>query len=111
MKNRFAIALGCVLALTFGTLQAGDPAAGEQKSKACAGCHGPDGNSASPLYPRIAGQYETYLLQALKDYKSGARKNAIMAGLVATLSDQDLEDLAAYYAAQEGLFNTTTQRR
>lgn len=107
MKTQFAVAVGCLLALALGGAQAGDAAAGKQKSQACAACHGPDGNSPSALYPHLAGQYETYLLRALKDYKSGARKNAIMAGMVAALSEQDLEDLAAYYASQKGLFNTT----
>ena len=111
MKNRFAVAVGCLLVLALGSAQAADAAAGKQKSQTCAACHGPDGNSPSPLYPHLAGQYETYLLQALKDYKSGARKNAIMAGMVAALSEEDLKDLAAYYASQKGLFNTTPQRR
>lgn len=111
MKNTFAVLVGCLLALTLGSVQAGNPAAGKQKSQTCAACHGPDGNSTNPLYPNLAGQYESYLLQALKDYKTGARKNAIMAGMVATLSEDDLEDLAAYYASQEGLFNTTYELR
>ena len=85
----------------------GDPAAGKQKSQTCQACHGVDGNADNPIYPRLAGQYETYLLQALRDYKSGARKNPIMAGMVAALSDEDMKDLAAYYASQKGLFNTT----
>ncbi|MGD8644484.1 MAG: cytochrome c [Chromatiales bacterium] len=106
MKNRFAIALACALAIGAASVQAGDAAAGKQKSQTCAACHGPDGNSPNPIYPHLAGQYETYLLRALKDYKSGARKNAIMTGMVAALSDDDLEDLAAYYASQTGLFNT-----
>ena len=82
---------------------AGDPEAGKAKSQACAACHGQDGNSAAPIYPSLAGQYADYLLRTLQDYKSGARKNAIMAGMVAALSDQDMKDLAAYYASQEGL--------
>jgi cytochrome c553 len=82
---------------------AADPDAGKEKSQACQACHGPDGNSPTPNFPNIAGQYETYLLQALKDYKGGLRKNAIMAGMVAALSEQDMKDLAAYYSEQEGL--------
>jgi cytochrome c553 len=81
---------------------AGDPAAGQQKSAVCAACHGPDGNSENPAFPRIAGQYRSYLVQALRDYKSGARQDPIMAGMVAPLSDQDIEDLATYYATQSG---------
>lgn len=83
-------------------LAGGDPKRGKEKTAACAACHGPDGNSANPTFPRIAGQYESYLLYSLRQYKSGERKNAIMAGQVAALSDQDLQDLAAYYAGQQG---------
>lgn len=104
--------LTVMLALT-GTTAAfagGDPAAGQQKSQTCAACHGADGNAANPMYPRLAGQYETYLLHALKDYKSGARKNPIMNGMVAALSEQDMADLAAFYASQKGLFNTVPER-
>lgn len=72
-------------------------------TRACAACHGPDGNSATGDFPRLAGQHYDYLLKALKDYKSGARKNAIMAPLVANLTQRDLEDLAAYYSHQQGL--------
>lgn len=82
---------------------AADPDAGKEKSQSCQACHGPDGNSPTPNFPNIAGQYENYLLRALKDYKGGQRKNAIMAGMVAALSEQDMRDLAAYYSQQEGL--------
>ena len=82
---------------------AGDPAEGQKKSKACAACHGPDGNSQSKDFPKIAGQHYDYLVKALKDYKSGARKNAIMAPTAANLSLRDIEDLAAFYSSQKGL--------
>ena len=76
---------------------------GKQKSQPCAACHGADGNKTiDPQYPRIAGQYPDYLAKALRDYKSGARKNAVMAGFATTLSDQDIEDLAAYFSSQSG---------
>ena len=76
---------------------------GKQKSQPCQACHGPDGNTTTDgQYPRIAGQYADYLAKSMRDYKTGARKNAIMAGFVTTLTDQDIEDLAAYYAAQQG---------
>ncbi|MET0218454.1 MAG: cytochrome c [Burkholderiales bacterium] len=83
---------------------AGSATAGKQKSTPCAACHGADGNSLVPDFPRLAGQQPDYLLKALKDYKSGARKNAIMAPQAASLSEQDMEDLAAYFASQSGLF-------
>lgn len=82
---------------------AGNVANGKAKSAACAACHGPDGNSPLPLYPKLAGQHADYLQQALKAYKSGARKNEIMKGMAAPLSAQDIEDLAAFYASQQGL--------
>jgi cytochrome c553 len=81
---------------------AGDPVAGKEKAAVCAGCHGPDGNSAVGANPRLAGQYESYLYQALTQYKEGKRESLLMAGMVANLTDQDMKDLAAWYASQEG---------
>ena len=80
----------------------GDAEAGKAKSGVCAACHGADGNSANPTFPKLAGQYADYLLYTLKRYKSGDRPNPIMAGQVANLSEQDMEDLAAYFASQNG---------
>jgi cytochrome c553 len=78
-----------------------DLAAGQAKVKQiCSACHGLDGNSPSADYPKLGGQYPDYLAKALHDYKSGARKNPIMAGFAGTLSDKDIEDVAAYYASQ-----------
>jgi len=82
---------------------ASDPDAGKRKSQTCVACHGPDGNSPAPDFPKIAGQHYDYLLKALKDYKSGARKSPIMAPLVASLTQRDMEDLAAFYSSQRGL--------
>ena len=82
---------------------AGNPERGYEKSLSCQACHGPDGNSPVPTFPKIAGQHQDYLLRSLLDYKSGVRTNAIMAALVVPLTEQDMEDLAAYYARQEGL--------
>ena len=70
----------------------------------CASCHGPDGNSPSPQFPKIAGQHYDYLVKVLNDYKSGARKNAIMAPQAANLSKRDISDLAAFYSMQRGLY-------
>ncbi|MGH8670917.1 MAG: c-type cytochrome [Burkholderiales bacterium] len=81
----------------------GSAAAGKEKSLACQACHGADGNSASPEFPKLAGQLEDYITKALTDYKSGARQNPIMAGFAATLSEQDIHDLAAYFSSQQGL--------
>jgi cytochrome c553 len=82
---------------------AGDPAAGQTKSKPCAVCHGADGNSASAEFPKLAGQHYDYLLKSIKDYKSGVRKSPIMAPMVEKLTVRDIEDLAAYFSSQKGL--------
>lgn len=102
---RTAIQWGMVMVLsaTAGGVVAGDIAAGKQKAAVCASCHGQDGNSPTPAFPKIAGQYEDYLLHTLEAYKSGHRKNPIMSGQVANLSKRDMEDLAAYFASQKGL--------
>jgi cytochrome c553 len=82
---------------------AADLQAGSAKVKeVCAACHGQDGNSATPDYPKLAGQHPDYLAKALRDYKSGLRKNPIMAGFAAGLSKQDIANVSAYYAAQPG---------
>ena len=101
--KRLAIAAACLAVSFCVPAHAGDPAAGQTKTKTCVACHGPDGNSASAEFPRIAGQHYDYLLKALKDYKSGARKNPIMAPMAANLSVRDMEDLAAFYSSQKGL--------
>ena len=101
--------LGCVaLALgVAGVAAAADLQAGQAKVKeVCQACHGMDGNSPTPDYPKIGGQYPDYLAKALRDYKSGARKNAIMAGFAGALSKQDIENVAAYYASQPAVVAT-----
>jgi cytochrome c553 len=93
-----AFALACL-----GTqgIAGGDPEAGREKSAVCAGCHGVDGNSSVGANPRLAGQYASYLYEALRQYKAGERKDLLMSNMVANLSDQDLKDLAAWFASQE----------
>lgn len=81
----------------------GNAEAGKAKSTACAACHGVDGNSSTALFPILAGQHKDYLYHSLKAYKTGKRKNAIMAGQVQNLSPTDMADLAAYFAKQKGL--------
>lgn len=83
---------------------AGDAAAGKTKSATCVACHGEGG--AKPImaiYPILAGQHADYLAKALNDYKTGARKDPIMAGMAAPLTEQDIADLTAYFASQSGL--------
>jgi cytochrome c553 len=77
--------------------------AGKAKAEVCAACHGADGNSQITIYPKLAGQYKNYLINTLSSYKSGSRKNAIMNGFAAGLSDQDIEDLSEYFSKQDGL--------
>ncbi|WP_460449391.1 c-type cytochrome [Alsobacter sp. SYSU BS001988] len=79
--------------------QAADVKAGRQKALQCQTCHGLDGMSKIPEAPHLAGQIEDYLVKALKDYKSGARKNEMMSVVAPNLSDADMADLAAYYSA------------
>lgn len=79
---------------------AGDASAGQAKSAICAACHAADGNSVVPNWPKIAGQHEQYMVRQVELIKSGARLVPEMAGVVPGLSEQDIEDLAAWYAAQ-----------
>lgn len=78
----------------------GNAEAGATKAAVCAACHGPGGNSANPEWPKLAGQHAAYVVQQLKMFKSGERKNPVMAPQAAGLSDQDMKDLAAYFAKQ-----------
>ena len=92
-----------LLAVSAAVLAEGDAAAGKQKTAMCQGCHGENGVSQAPDFPKLAGQHQDYLVRTLNDYKSGARKNAIMAGQVANLKREDIADLAAYYSGQRAL--------
>jgi cytochrome c553 len=94
------ISFGVVLAFASTQLLAsGNIENGKQKAATCFACHGADGNAVDPQYPRLAGQYNMYLQQVLHEYKDGQRDNPIMKGMVATLSDQDIEDVAAYFSS------------
>ena len=98
-----ASALLALAAPAFAAGPAGNVAAGQEKSKTCASCHGATGNeSLDDTYPKLAGQHPEYLARALHEYKSGKRKNAIMAGFAGALSDEDINDLAAFYGSQAG---------
>jgi len=110
MRTHLAIVAAAALALPGPLLAAGDATRGKARSEACQACHGPDGNSENPAFPSIAGQHQDYLVKALEAYASGKRENAIMQGFAATLSAQDREDLAAWYASQKGLSTLVGQR-
>ncbi len=90
------------LVLASGVSVAGDVEAGKNASAVCAGCHGADGNSAMANFPKLAGQGEKYLLKQLTDIKTGKRVVVEMTGLLDAMSEQDMANLAAYYAAQTG---------
>ncbi|HUA80773.1 MAG TPA: c-type cytochrome [Dyella sp.] len=81
----------------------GDATAGQGKAAACGACHGMDGNSTDPQYPKLAGQHEMYIAHQLHNFKDGERQNAIMLGMATPLSDQDTRDIGAYFASKQPL--------
>ena len=85
------------------SVKPGDATAGQGKAATCGACHGPDGNSTDPQYPKLAGQHEAYIAHQLHNFKSGSRQNAIMQGMVTPLSDQDMSDVGAYFASKQSL--------
>ncbi len=94
--------LGACAAVAIGAgpaAAAGDAKAGRQKALQCQTCHGLDGQAKLPEAPNLAGQTEVYVVKALKDYRSGARRNDMMSVIAHALTDQDIDNLAAYYAA------------
>ena len=91
----------CLLVASDSVCSAGDGKAGRAKALMCQACHGLDGLSKTPDAPNIAGQTEPYLVAQLQAYKSGARKNDAMSVVAPSLSDKDIEDLAAYFSAIE----------
>ena len=102
MNPRLLLAVAAGMAFgSVAEVSAADVVAGRAKAaEVCASCHGADGNSAAVDFPKLGGQHADYLAKALRDYKSGRRKNAIMSGFAQPLSKQDIENLAAYYGAQ-----------
>ena len=99
MKLHYLFAL--TIFFTSFQIQAGDPAIGKGLSNTCAACHGVDGNSVNPVWPKLAGQHTAYTAKQLKDFKEGKRANAQMAPMAANLSDEDMQHLGAYYASQK----------
>ncbi len=99
MKSLF-IALFTSLLFASSAAMAADVEAGKVKSALCVGCHGATGVSVNPLWPNLAGQHEQYLVKQIKAFRDGTRTDPMMAPMVAALSDEDIANLAAYYAAQ-----------
>ena len=85
---------------------AGDAAAGQTKAASCAACHGMDGNSAAPNFPKLAGQAESYTVKQLQDFKAGNLTDPTMNAMALALSETDMADIAAYYAGQTGSTGT-----
>ena len=79
----------------------GNAEAGKSRAVVCSACHGVDGNSNNPIWPKVAGQHAAYIVKQLKAFKSGERKDPVMASMAAPLSDQDMENVAAYFASQK----------
>ena len=113
MKKTLAIlsAAGLLFAAQ-AALADGDPTAGKDKAQACAACHGANGISTSDQFPILAGQYKDYLIQALHEYQKpgkDSRNNPIMKGMAANLSEQDIQDIAAYFSSLPGPLNNIPQ--
>ena len=102
MKKAMIILIGAGLFASAGSVMAaGSVANGEKIAGRCVGCHGVAGNSTNPEWPKLAGQNAGYIAKQLADFKSGARKNALMGGQAAGLTTKQMTDLGAYYAAQK----------
>jgi cytochrome c553 len=105
MKKHSVAALA--LTLIAGGALAANPEAGKKfASEICVACHGVDGNSTNPDYPKLGGQHPDYLAKALRDYQSGARNNAIMKGFAGMLKAEDIENVAAWYGSQPQVLTT-----
>ena len=98
--NKVLVTLLLTLGITGMAQAAGDAKAGQAKAAMCGACHGADGNSAAPNFPKLAGQGERYLLKQMNDIKSGNRTVLEMTGLLTNMSEQDMADIAAYFASQ-----------
>lgn len=102
MRKLLAVAtMATALGINSAAHAAGSAEAGQGKSAVCAACHGTDGNSVNPAWPSLAGQHASYMVAQLQAFKDGERQNDLMTPMAAGLSEQDMQDLAAYYEAQE----------
>ena len=104
MKAAAALMCAIAIGVSGSALARGDRVAGQAKAKqVCAACHGENGDKPlQPEYPVLSGQHEDYLAKTLKDYRSGARKNAIMSGQAQTLSNKDIDDVSAWFSSRSG---------
>ncbi len=97
MKRMMLLAAGLLCSMT--AQAGGDPVAGKNRAATCAACHGQHGISVNPQWPNLAGQKERYLVKALNDFRTGVRKHPSISPVARTLSDADVENLAAYYSS------------
>lgn len=112
MNRLISTALAAALGLAVLPAQAvpeGNAEAGAELARTCAACHGEAGRSQNPQFPKLAGQYASYIVAALQGYKSGRRENAIMNGIAAPLSLEEMEDLGAYFSQQESQLYTPSR--
>lgn len=99
------VSMAIVLPAVAADEQATNPTVFDAKLQSCSACHGENGGKPILDYPILAGQYPDYLAQVLRDYRAGRRKNPVMSALAVGLSDSEIEQLAAFFASQEGLLN------
>ena len=100
--GKWLVTVSIISVFAAGVAQAaGDVAAGKAKSATCLACHGPDGNSPNPIWPKLAGQHPVYILKQLQAFKSGERKNDLMAPMAKPLTDTEMGNLAAYFSNQK----------
>ena len=100
MKRLLTAILSGVLSFVTVTAMAADPVAGKAAAGLCISCHGVDGNSVNPVWPKLAGQHEAYLIKQMKDFKSGARSDPVMSAMSKSITDANIENIAAYFASQ-----------
>ena len=99
--NRLLVSVMASLLVAGGAQAAGDAAAGKEKAAVCVACHSADGNSVNPMWPKLAEQHSNYIVKQLQDFKSGARKDPLMSSQAVALTDDDMQNLAAYFSSQK----------
>lgn len=100
-RMSFAVLMAALAAAAGSAGAAGNPEAGRQKAAACTACHGQDGNSLADMWPKLAGQVPEYIVKQLQDFKAGRRSDEQMSPQAANLSEQDMQDIAAFFSAQK----------
>jgi cytochrome c553 len=100
VNKKVMIAFAVMVSVSGSAFAGGDAAAGKGKSAACVACHGPSGVSTSDLWPNLAGQKQAYIMKQLKAFREGTRTDPLMSGMAKPLSDEDIENLAAYFSSQ-----------